>query len=389
MDLLPDELIQLQALQLDLRSLMNLCRASRRFHELICQNNNFWRQKFIHDHGFELPHTGCWQELYLSFDSVWISRRATSPLTRDGVFSAPTKILGLQAEDVSVGGGRIFTIDRAGRGWIVDEPGETLLSSLRLKQISIGVEYTLLIDIHDQVWAFGSGRYGELGLGDNLDRMTPTFISSVSAKQVSAGYSHSLLIDLQDQVWSFGQNHQGQLGLGDTQGRCRPTLLPGFKAKQISIKGYRSFLIDLEDRLWTWGEHRYVPEMIPHPRVKRISAGGHHVLLIDLQDQLWSFGSNREGQLGLGDTVDRSTPTMVPGLKVKEISAGVDHSAVIDLQGQVWVFGSNITQYREFGKLGLETDVEYISVPTRLPNFRAKKIGAGYTRTILLGIKIP
>jgi hypothetical protein len=47
---LPDELIIVQALNLPLSSLDDLCLTSRRFNELICDNEVFWNQRFLQDY---------------------------------------------------------------------------------------------------------------------------------------------------------------------------------------------------------------------------------------------------------------------------------------------------------------------------------------------------
>jgi len=45
------------------------------------------------------------------------------------------------------------------------------------------------------VWSFGSNKYGQLGLGDNLDRKTPTCIPNIKAKQIAVSSHHKLVLD--------------------------------------------------------------------------------------------------------------------------------------------------------------------------------------------------
>ncbi len=43
-----------------------------------------------------------------------------------------------------------------------------------------------------------------------------------------------------------------------------------------------------------------------------------------------SFGRNSNGQLGLGDNINRNIPTLIPNLNnVKEISSGASHLIIL------------------------------------------------------------
>lgn len=57
---LPFEIQQEIALNLDLTSLTNLCRASRSTNIVICEDNGFWYNKFVKDYG-----SPNWKRIYL------------------------------------------------------------------------------------------------------------------------------------------------------------------------------------------------------------------------------------------------------------------------------------------------------------------------------------
>ena len=46
---LPKDLIRLLALELDKKSLINLCTSSKRFNEILCNDSSFWREKLEKD----------------------------------------------------------------------------------------------------------------------------------------------------------------------------------------------------------------------------------------------------------------------------------------------------------------------------------------------------
>ena len=114
--------------------------------------------------------------------------------------------------------------------------------NIKAKAVSCGTNHTMIIDLNNNVWAFGSNNFGQLGLGDNQYRLIPTQIPNIKAKSVSCSY-HTMIIDLNNNVWAFGQNDHGQLGLGDRQDRNIPTQIPNIKAKTSSCGHSNTILI--------------------------------------------------------------------------------------------------------------------------------------------------
>jgi len=60
-------------------------------------------------------------------------------------------------------------------------------------------------------------------------------------------------------------------------------------------------------------------------------------------DQLWGWGSNAYGQLGINNTISRSTPvtTFASGNYWKQVACGAYHTAAIKIDGTLWVWGRN------------------------------------------------
>ena len=64
---------------------------------------------------------------------------------------------------------------------------------------------------------------------------------------------------------------------------------------------------------------------------------------------LYSWGMNGNGDLGLGDTTNRSSPTQISAYTTwSQISGGNAYSAVIKTDGTMWAWGFNAS-----GNLGL------------------------------------
>ena len=78
-----------------------------------------------------------------------------------------------------------------------------------------------------------------------------------------------------------------------------------------------------------------------------------HVLAIDTRGRLYAWGRNTDGQLGLGDVVQRNQPCLVADLAEMRVvagSCGRGHTAVVDDTGASWTCGDN-----RLGQLGVDS----------------------------------
>jgi len=68
-----------------------------------------------------------------------------------------------------------------------------------------------------------------------------------------------------------------------------------------------------------------------------VSGGCSHTIAIKTDGTLWSWGYNSYGQLGLGDTSQRSTTTQV-GTETTwaSVSGGCSHTIAIKTDGTLW-----------------------------------------------------
>lgn len=114
--------------------------------------------------------------------------------------------------------------------------------------------------------------------------------------------------------------------------------------------------------------------------IRKISAGGNQSAFVDAANDLYVTGANSEGQLGLGDTINKSSFMKVSGLPpIVDVAVGRDHILALDMDGNVWASGSN-----DAGQLGLGDDVTRNS-PTASPIHNVTKIAFGYYSTFFIG----
>ncbi len=69
-----------------------------------------------------------------------------------------------------------------------------------------------------------------------------TEIPDFQAKSVACG-RHTIMIDQEDSVWSCGNNQFGQLGLGNNNNKLVLTEIPGFKATSVACARNYTVLI--------------------------------------------------------------------------------------------------------------------------------------------------
>jgi hypothetical protein len=134
--------------------------------------------------------------------------------------------------------------------------------------------------------------------------------AGVEPYQVTWGENHSCAWKRQGSIYCWGENDGGELGAGNTNA----TLVP------VPVQGLRD--------------------------VKRVAARGEdpqgHTCAVDGAGQLWCWGWNSAGQLGVGDTTNRSVPTHVSGLSnVVDVGVGYAHTCALDSSGAVYCWGSN------------------------------------------------
>ena len=101
--------------------------------------------------------------------------------------------------------------------------------SLPADSLSCGDCYTLILtgtlhSVSGQLFSFGKGVHGRLGLGDSLSRSSPTAIPLPAVKYVSAGCRHAAAVTREGRLFVWGFNHYDQLGTGvESREVLRPT----------------------------------------------------------------------------------------------------------------------------------------------------------------------
>jgi alpha-tubulin suppressor-like RCC1 family protein len=172
------------------------------------------------------------------------------------------------------------------------------------------------------LWGWGANTGYQLGNGTTAHRSSPVQIGTSSYTSVTAGGSFMAAIRTDGRLFVWGTNTTGQLGLGDTALRSQPT--------QINSTTSWSVVSASNDA---------------------------HALAITTDGKLYAWGNNLYSQLGLSDTINRSSPVQVGISSWSTVSAGTNYSLGSLTDNTVWGWGDTTK-----GNLGIVNPLSWTSV---------------------------
>ena len=261
-------------------------------------------------------------------------------------------------------------------------------------------EHSLILKNDGTLWSTGYNKYGQLGLGDTSHRYTFTQVTTNTddVKSFYCGGYHNLILKNDDTLWGCGYNGHGQLGLGDTNSRTTFTqiITNADNIKQVYCGNYYTIILENDGTLWGCGDNSYgqlglgdTNNRITFTQIttntddiKEIYCGAYHTFILKNDGTLWSCGGNNYGQLGLGDTTNRTTFTQVTtnADNVKSVYCGYYHTFILKNDGTLWSCGFN-----DYGSLGLG-DTGYRTTFTQVTTNAddIKEVYCSFYHTIIL-----
>ena len=265
----------------------------------------------------------------------------------------------------------------------VDIPGKVKLIKCAGDIFTESACYVITEDGALYVW--GKNSYGQLGVGNEVNKNTPINVSAINGKvmELIISNSFSVYAILEDgSLYAWSNNSDGQLGVGDEVNKNTPTKvnLPS-KIKELITTGLSSYAILKDDSLYAWGynsdgqlgvgdeENRNTPTKITgiNGKIKDLIINYNSTYVITETGSLYAWGNNESSKLGVGDEVNRNTPTKVnlPG-KIKKLITSFSASYAILEDGSLYAWG-----YNYYGELGVGSN-EDKNTPTKVTAINGK-----------------
>lgn len=248
---------------------------------------------------------------------------------------------------------------------------------LKFAAVSAGASHTCGVTTTGAAYCWGYNYDGELGTGDTTRHTTPVAVSGGHTfAQVSATAFHTCGVTTGGAAYCWGDNNLGQLGDATTAGRLSPALVAGgLTFAAVSPAGNEfSCGVTTGHAAYCWGNNYYgqlgdstmaddsSPVLvIVGVSFVSLSAGGDggHVCGVTTLGAAYCWGDNGSGQLGVGDSTNRSSPVLVTGgLSFGAVSAGNsnDYTCGLTSGGAAYCWG-----YNGDGELGINSTAKSLT----------------------------
>ncbi|XP_059991482.1 serine/threonine-protein kinase Nek8 isoform X5 [Lagenorhynchus albirostris] len=249
------------------------------------------------------------------------------------------------------------------------------------------------------IMTFGSGSNGCLGHGSLNDISQPTIVEALlgyEMVQVACGASHVLALSTERELFAWGRGDGGRLGLGNRESHSCPQQVPmppGQEAQRVVCGIDSSMILTVSGQALACGSNRFNKlgldhlslgeEPAPHQQVEEalsftplgsapldrepllsVDLGTAHSAAVTASGDCYTFGSNQHGQLGtIARRVSR-VPCQVQGLqgiKIAMVACGDAFTVAIGAESEVYSWGKGAR-----GRLGRRDEDAGLPRPVQL-----------------------
>ena len=246
--------------------------------------------------------------------------------------------------------------------------------------VACGCSYTALVAETGDVWSFGLGDAGQLGLGNRESCVLPASVGGCEVfgdkvVMIAAKFKHTACVTRDGAIFWWGDGFAGALGLGDERRRLRPQRIGKEifgTSPAVMVACGSSFIIVLTQagRAWTCGCGKYgrlghgnennclvltrvEGEIFLNTQIVMVAAAAYHSVALGADAKVWCWG--RAGLVGTrnGQDGDFKQSVLRPALVGKDsegeeafggttpvmIAAGHEHTVVVTEIGRPWAWG--------------------------------------------------
>lgn len=272
-------------------------------------------------------------------------------------------------------------------------------SGVTIKHVSCGDLFTACLTDRGIIMTFGSGSNGCLGHGNFTDVSQPKIVEALlgyEMVQVACGASHVLAVSNEREVFAWGRGDNGRLGLGTLECHNSPQQVavpPEHEAQRVICGIDSSMVLTVNNQILACGSNRCnklgldrissAEEPSPEDQVEEATVftcaqsaplnqepvvcadiGTAHSAAVTASGQCYTFGSNQHGQLGTNSCRNSRVPHLVVGLramKVTVVACGDAFTVAIGADGEVCTWGKGAR-----GRLGRKDEETGMPRPVQL-----------------------
>ena len=251
---------------------------------------------------------------------------------------------------------------------------KTSLGNKPMKMVACGSSFTLALSIHGHIYAWGCGSSGSLGTGYYDDVWEPKHIKIDSKKEeiplikfIAAGHAHAVAITENGQMYSWGSGEMGQLGIATPQNTAIPTeaVMPRIKISTASCGMYHTMVVTEDQILFGCGANKNgqlgFPDLSNREKLEEVTffinepvnwvaCGANHTLALTLSHKVFAFGNNKHFKCGVHEIQEHSKNIAVPtevaipldmNDYIYQIAASLNMSMAISKNGVVYTWGKS------------------------------------------------
>ncbi|XP_056446021.1 serine/threonine-protein kinase Nek9 [Gadus chalcogrammus] len=267
------------------------------------------------------------------------------------------------------------------------------LQGKAIRQVACGADFTACVTDEDQMYMFGSDYYGCLGVENErgpqaLEPVLLEFFEERPVRQVSCGDNHVVVLTQRGDIYSWGCGEHGRLGLDcedDFSSPMQVEMPKGAIMCSVSCGSDGTFFLTEAGKVLACGNNEFnklglnqgisglknhrgeASQSIPYTttltlvkqlsrfKIQLISQGKTHAAAIDERGRLITFGCNKYGQLGVKDFKKHQGVQVLMGPfggnPVTKVSCGDGFTIAATDDNQIFAWGNAGN-----GRLGMPAD---------------------------------
>ncbi|KAJ3613034.1 hypothetical protein NHX12_019290 [Muraenolepis orangiensis] len=267
------------------------------------------------------------------------------------------------------------------------------LQGKAIRHVACGADFTVCVTDEDQMYTFGSDYYGCLGVESELgpsvlEPVLLEFFTERPVRQVSCGDNHVVVLTQDGDIFSWGCGEQGRLGLDcedDFSSPMQVEMPKGATMCSVSCGSNGTFFLTEAGKVLACGNNDFnklglnqgtsglknlhgegcqgIPytttltlvKQLSRFKIQVISPGKTHTAAIEERGRLITFGCNKYGQLGVKDFKKHQGVQVLVGPfggnVVTKVSCGDGFTIAATEDNQIFAWGNAGN-----GRLGMPAD---------------------------------